>query len=92
MSRLLTLAAAACAVALTSAAVPADKVTTIPGFGTPISDMYSGYLSANANKQAHYVFTNSLATPTTDPVVAWFNGGPGCSSMEGFLSESGLCE
>jgi hypothetical protein len=28
------------------AAVPADLVTTLPGFGTPVTKLYSGYLDA----------------------------------------------
>jgi carboxypeptidase C (cathepsin A) len=36
------------------------------------------------------MFTASLNAPSTDPVVSWYNGGPGCSSMEGGMSESGL--
>jgi len=39
---------------------------------------------------AHYIFSESLSDPAKDPVVLWFNGGPGCSSMEGGFSESGL--
>lgn len=72
------------------AAVPADQVTNLPGFGAPVSKMYSGYLPGSAGQQAHYIYTESLNTPATDPVVLWFNGGPGCSSLEGLFSESGL--
>lgn len=84
-------ASAIAAVAATaSAAVPADLVTNLPGFGTPLSSLYSGYLSAGTGKHAHYVYSASLNNPKTDPVVVWFNGGPGCSSLEGAFSESGL--
>ena len=99
-----------------------------------------GYLDGGAGKHAHYMFSESLKAPSTDPIVLWFNvrgaeraefpscarwprpspppsrfshppppasltprfrflnqptrllpqGGPGCSSMEGAMSESGL--
>ena len=37
----------------------------------------------------HYWFVESTNAPATDPVVVWMNGGPGCSSMEGFFFELG---
>lgn len=73
-----------------NSAVVNDAVGNLPGFGTPLSKMYSGYLNGGTGKKAHYIYTESLLKPATDPLVLWFNGGPGCSSMEGFLSESGL--
>ena len=51
--------------------------------------MYSGYLNVTSTKQLHYWFVESQADPATDPVVLWLNGGPGCSSMEGFMAEHG---
>jgi cathepsin A (carboxypeptidase C) len=55
------------------------------GFG-----LYSGYVGVpGSNKQLHYIAAQSQNNPATDPVIVWFNGGPGCSSMLGFLQEHG---
>ena len=53
------------------------------------TDSYSGYLPVTDTKELHYVFISSSTDPTKDPVLIWFNGGPGCSSMLGFMQENG---
>jgi len=37
----------------------------------------------------HYVLAESQSDPRKDPLIIWFNGGPGCSSMLGFMQENG---
>ncbi|XP_071508716.1 lysosomal protective protein-like [Diadema antillarum] len=78
----------------TSAALAAyapDKVTKLPGIpsGAPAFNQYSGYLNATGDKKLHYWFVESQSQPATDPLILWLNGGPGCSSLDGFLSELG---
>ena len=72
-------------------AAPAEsKFTQLPGFDDPMrTDSYSGYLNVSATKALHYVFLESKNDPLTDPVVIWFNGGPGCSSMLALFQENG---
>jgi carboxypeptidase C (cathepsin A) len=51
---------------------------------------YSGYLPiAGTQKELHYVAALSRNDPMNDPVIIWFNGGPGCSSMLGWAQEHG---
>lgn len=37
-----------------------------------------------------YYFAESEGNPSKDPVVLWLNGGPGCSSFDGFIYEHGI--
>jgi len=76
---------ASCLTAAVIGAPAAEKVDSLPDTTAFDSDTYSGYLTATTTKSLHYVFTESLGDPTNDPVVIWFNGGPGCSSMLGFM-------
>ncbi|CAI2368611.1 unnamed protein product [Moneuplotes crassus] len=73
-------------------AKPADEIVKeLPEMGKfDRFDMYSGYLEIpNKQRKLHYVFAESQNDPATDPLVIWFNGGPGCSSMLGFIQEHG---
>jgi len=52
---------------------------------------YSGYVTVDASAGAHlfYYMVPSQSNPTTDPVILWLQGGPGCSSMFGNWVEQG---
>ncbi|KAH0619416.1 hypothetical protein JD844_000029 [Phrynosoma platyrhinos] len=67
-----------------------DLITSLPGLPEmPAFQQWSGYLQAGPDHYFHYWFVESQGNPSTDPVVLWLNGGPGCSSMEGLLAENG---
>ncbi|XP_069099611.1 lysosomal protective protein-like [Pleurodeles waltl] len=67
-----------------------DEITYLPGLPKqPFFRQYSGYLTVSGNKHLHYWFVESQTDPATCPVVLWLNGGPGCSSLFGLLSEHG---
>merc|ERR550539_81160 len=68
-----------------------QQITGLPGlpedFAVP---MFSGYITLNGGTRGlFYWFIESEGNPTTDPVVLWTNGGPGCSGMDGLLTEQG---
>lgn len=73
-----------------NAAPAEDEVTQLPGWSGPLpSPHYSGYLASSETKKLHYYLVASEGDPAVDPVTLWFNGGPGCSSLDGFLYEHG---
>ncbi|XP_071785097.1 lysosomal protective protein-like [Asterias amurensis] len=67
-----------------------DEVKNLPGVAGPLSSkQYSGYLKGSGTVRLHYWFVESQTDPKNDPVILWLNGGPSCSSLEGYLSELG---
>ena len=84
-----TLQVLAALLALGLAAKLEDYVQSLPDCEQFTNDWYSGYLDASPTKHLHYVFVTSQTNPKADPVVIWFNGGPGCSSMLGMFMEHG---
>jgi carboxypeptidase C (cathepsin A) len=52
--------------------------------------MYSGYVNiSTAPDYLFYWFFGSQSNPSTDPLIVWTNGGPGCTAMEGATTEHG---
>ncbi|CAJ0961983.1 unnamed protein product, partial [Mesorhabditis belari] len=67
-----------------------DLITNLPGLTfTPTFKQYSGYLDTTQGNHLHYWFVEAQTNPTSAPLLLWLNGGPGCSSMDGFLTEMG---
>jgi len=65
-----------------------DAVINLPDYDYK-GLFYSGYLSASPVKYFHYIFNEADFNPESKPLVLWLNGGPGCSSLEGWASENG---
>jgi hypothetical protein len=71
---------------VSSLAAPIDELVTIlPGVSQLTFGMYSGYIDIEGTtKKIHYILAESKKDRTKDPLIVWFNGGPGCSSMLAF--------
>ncbi len=75
-----------------------DLVDDLPGYGRPPTPHFSGFLDASDGCdvatngpvcQLHYWLALAEKDAANSPVVLWLNGGPGSSSILGFLQEEG---
>jgi carboxypeptidase C (cathepsin A) len=78
-----------CVLGVVQAAYAPDEILSLPGWAGKLpSKQYSGYLNVS-DTRLHYWLVESEADPANAPTVLWFNGGPGCSSLDGFIYEHG---
>ncbi|KID96271.1 serine-type carboxypeptidase, partial [Metarhizium majus ARSEF 297] len=67
--------------------------TGIPDVAFDIGEAYAGMLSTtndiNGTERFYFWFQPSPNPAAKKDIVIWLNGGPGCSSLEGFLQENG---
>uniref|UniRef100_H2Z2J4 Carboxypeptidase n=1 Tax=Ciona savignyi TaxID=51511 RepID=H2Z2J4_CIOSA len=66
-----------------------DRIIELPGvMNMPTFNMFSGYLDASDSKKLHY-WLNECTNSNSNVLLVWYNGGPGCSSLDGFFVEHG---
>lgn len=75
-----------------------DLIEELPDFGRTPTPHFSGYLDGSEGCdiesngpvcQVHYWLALAEQNASSAPVVLWLNGGPGSSSLLGFLQEEG---
>jgi carboxypeptidase C (cathepsin A) len=93
---LCTLALLACVASASPLNSTVDYTLTMDPVDADFCDstkQLSGYfkISGSKSKNYFYWFFESRGAPSTDPLIIWLTGGPGCSSMLALLQENGPC-
>ncbi|KAJ9620999.1 hypothetical protein H2203_007586 [Taxawa tesnikishii (nom. ined.)] len=66
-------------------------VESLPDVDFDLGELYSGLVPIdynNVSRSLFFIFQPTIGEPV-DEVTIWLNGGPGCSSLEGFFQENG---
>ncbi|PVH96733.1 alpha/beta-hydrolase [Periconia macrospinosa] len=67
--------------------------TGLPDVPFDVGESYAGLLpisnSPNETRKLFFWFFPATAATNPDEIVIWLNGGPGCSSLSGLLTENG---
>ncbi|OQS03415.1 serine protease family S10 [Thraustotheca clavata] len=77
----------------TASAENPHKINSLPNYADDQDinfNQFAGQVPLPSNGQKmFYWLVESQTTPSSDPLVLWLNGGPGCSSLGGFFTELG---
>lgn len=67
----------------------AYRVTSLPSVPFDVGELYSGLVPVydDPSRALFFFFAPTTSDPV-DEVTIWLNGGPGCSSLEGFIQEN----
>lgn len=67
----------------------AYRVTSLPSVPFDVGELYSGLVPVydDPSRALFFFFAPTTGDPV-DEVTIWLNGGPGCSSLEGFFQEN----